>query len=277
MTDPAAITALARVMSATAGLLVSGGDASAVNAAASMGANAAENNALLHPNQIALVKSRSQQLAGTDGLSATQWEQKLTRQLLYQSDSLFSGVGNDPQAAKILSAVQNSSGVSMSAMGAESYTDHTQNISYVPSLMGSYAIAAPNSPTIFLGGNNAAVVVGGPVVGAGVYLNPGLGTSLADAGSYTSYGAGYGVDLGYSATLGFNQGSVDNFKGSATNINVGINAGVSGGITTIVTNGNVTGGAINFGGKAIPGGALSVVPSSITKPCSFISGSNACQ
>ncbi|WP_397392904.1 hypothetical protein [Polynucleobacter sp.] len=48
MTDPAAITALARVMSATAGLLVSGGDATAVNVAASMGANAAQNNWDMH-------------------------------------------------------------------------------------------------------------------------------------------------------------------------------------------------------------------------------------
>lgn len=48
MTDPASITALARVMSATAGLLTSNGDATAVNVAASMGANAAQNNWDMH-------------------------------------------------------------------------------------------------------------------------------------------------------------------------------------------------------------------------------------
>ena len=48
MTDKTDITNLARLMSATAGLLVSNGDTSAVNVAASMGANAAANNLAAH-------------------------------------------------------------------------------------------------------------------------------------------------------------------------------------------------------------------------------------
>ena len=48
MTDKTDITNLARLMSATAGLLASNGDTTAVNVAASMGANAAQNNALTH-------------------------------------------------------------------------------------------------------------------------------------------------------------------------------------------------------------------------------------
>jgi filamentous hemagglutinin len=71
MTDPAAITALARVMSATAGLLVSGGDATAVNAAASMGANAAQNNRMQHMNSFKAELAACQSNAGGNGCGTT--------------------------------------------------------------------------------------------------------------------------------------------------------------------------------------------------------------
>ena len=71
MTDKTDITNLARLMSATAGLLVSNGDTSAVNVAASMGANAAQNNRMQHMNSFKTELAACQSNAGGNGCGTT--------------------------------------------------------------------------------------------------------------------------------------------------------------------------------------------------------------
>jgi hypothetical protein len=71
MTDSASITSLARVMSATAGLLVSNGDATAVNVAASMGANAAANNRMSHVDTFQKELAACQSNPGGNGCGTT--------------------------------------------------------------------------------------------------------------------------------------------------------------------------------------------------------------
>ena len=164
MTDPAAITALARVMSATAGLLVSGGDATAVNAAASMGANAAQNNALAHSQANAITNSIKNCAGNTQCINDT----------VYNATLLSDSQGNSITQSSAKSAIA----VLGSLLTDPTITLSPDNQRAIASLMNKnasdYYVAPSNVPSIATGdaslGQSAntnpsqqSVVVGGSV------------------------------------------------------------------------------------------------------------------
>jgi hypothetical protein len=109
------------------------------------------------------------------------------------------------------------------------------------------------SGTGFIGVNGTLAIIGGGTLGAGLYGNLGGGSSNFDLGVQWDAGRGFGFDPSLGGTVGYNQGPVGSFRGSSTNINLGIDfGGVGGGATTIVTDGHVTGGAYDFGFRSVP-------------------------
>ncbi|HHV47345.1 MAG TPA: hypothetical protein GXX56_00005, partial [Rhodocyclaceae bacterium] len=103
--------------------------------------NATTYNRLLHPDQVSAVQKKAKELAGKDGLTAEEWEKRLTQQLLYQNDSYQQSFGNDPVAEGILKEVAQATGIDMDARGTAAYWNHAQNSEYLGQLAASYWLA----------------------------------------------------------------------------------------------------------------------------------------
>ncbi|MFT3759167.1 hemagglutinin repeat-containing protein [Thauera sp.] len=119
------------------GAVVSGGS----TAGAAMGMSVDANNRQLHPNQIKALQDKAKELDGKDGLTAEQWEQRLTQQLLYQNDSQQQSFGNDLEAESILQQIANTTGIDMDARSTAAYWNHAMNSEFLGQLASSYALA----------------------------------------------------------------------------------------------------------------------------------------
>ena len=95
----------------------------------------------MHPDQLFWVKDQAKKMAGAQGLDEAGWEQRLTQQLLYQNDSAYASLGNDPLAEAVLKNLARETSISMDARGTAAYTDHTRNTEYLNFTQGSYKLA----------------------------------------------------------------------------------------------------------------------------------------
>ncbi|AMP12003.1 hemagluttinin repeat family protein [Collimonas arenae] len=154
---------------------------------------------------------------------------------------------------------------------------------------GEYSTGLPSNPSkqplTFTVGPNGTIVVGyGVSAGAGVYLT--LGQNTFDTGSYWTYGKGFGFDPSASIALGANKGTAADLRGQSTNINLGVDfGGVGASGTTVITNGQVAGGAYNLGIRgipAVPGGTASTTLMTtctvgISNVVSVVQGASPCK
>lgn len=119
-----------------------GGTGREIQQGANVALTADRFNRQLHPDMVKAAKAKSQELAGKDGLSAEQWEQRLTQQLLYQNDSSYKSSGNDPVAESILKQLASATGIDMDARGNTAvYNNHAMNSQYLGQLSDSYRLA----------------------------------------------------------------------------------------------------------------------------------------
>lgn len=131
-----------------------------------------------------------------------------------------------------------------------------------------------SSNTFFLGVNGSVNLAVGGVGQIGLFVNPGLNGSSFGAGVYDSFGKSFGFDPGLSFAAGYTKGNVmENFAGSATNVNLGMNplpdVGFQG--TVVLNDKNQT---IGFGGSlGIKGTPALVGPTySTTFPTTSVTG-----
>ncbi|BEP41579.1 hemagglutinin repeat-containing protein [Variovorax sp. V15] len=100
------------------------------------------NNRQLHPTQGDAIRSRARSLAGTEGLTAEQWESRLTQEALRLNDSTFADrYSEDPGARNILAGIQNSGGPRMDYSGTAEYYDPAINSQYLGQLANLYGNA----------------------------------------------------------------------------------------------------------------------------------------
>jgi hypothetical protein len=86
-------------------------------AAAMTAQNAALFNRLLHPDQVVAIEKKAKELAGQEGLTEQQWEQRLLRQALKEGDSAYSDFAEDALARNVLAAIQAAGGPAMNYEG----------------------------------------------------------------------------------------------------------------------------------------------------------------
>jgi filamentous hemagglutinin len=119
----------------------------ALGAAPAFGAmalNVDANNRQLHPTQTRAIRDRASQMAGRDGLTAEQWEARLTREALRLNDASFAHVYEaDPQAQAVLAQIESGGGPRMDWRNSAEYGNAAINAQYLAQLAPSYSSAGP--------------------------------------------------------------------------------------------------------------------------------------
>jgi len=116
---------------------------------------------------------------------------------------------------------------------------------------------------ILAGVGGTAVAPGGVEGSVGIVINPGLGEDLADAGVFSSIGAGGGVNVSGDVFIGFIRGDIENVGGLTVNANLVLGPLSVTFLTDPVT-GVVIGGTVGVGPTALPVSASAALSNTAT-------------
>jgi hypothetical protein len=104
---------------------------------------------------------------------------------------------------------------------------------------------------LLLGGGGSLAAITGAEASGGVVINPGIGSSNADAGVFASGGAGGGVNVSADVFMGYVKGDMSNVSGQTGNMN--LSAGpFSLSVFVDPKTGEVLGGTLGVGPGATP-------------------------